>query len=286
MEFLRGVYWYEPPHGTPAPVVFDVPRSGREYPEDFQTSAPFANVHFLTSMYVEELWGLAPQAGCGLLYATFNNNWIDANRAVNDIDPSLLADAWPTPLNPSDKSLRLGNGLIHSKVREDLPLQPRKLTVADVQHRIDKYWVPYHSRLGSLMGDAREQFGIAYHMSCHCMGTIGPATSHDYGRRRQEFCLGDRDGQTCDPEILDVLAAEMRRLGYGVTFNDPFKGAESINMHADKGQGIHSVQIEMIKGMYMDEDTFQKKPDFDRIRSDLGTIAKAVADWALSKVAP
>ncbi len=102
-------------------------------------------------MYVEEIWGLAPVAGCGLLYALFPNNWIDANRGLDDLDPDLLAEPWPGPLAPTDKSSRLGMGLIHSRVRNGPPLHVSKLTVAEVRDRIDNYWRPYHNRLAALI---------------------------------------------------------------------------------------------------------------------------------------
>lgn len=281
MELVKGVYLYTPPAEPRAPVVFEVPRSGREYPPGFHSSAPFAAVHALTSMYVEEMWGLAPNAGCGLLFATFSNNWIDANRALDDIDPALV-DGWPEPVAPSAKSGR-GMGLFHATVKGGFRLHDRKLTVAEARDRIDNYWRPYHDRLAALIFAERRRAGVAFHLSCHSMTTIGPADFHDHGRRRKEFCLSDLDGATTDPDFMQAIADEIRRLGYGVTFNDPFKGNESIRRHANPRGGVHSVQIEMIRGMYYDEETFEKRPDFDRIRGDLGRIAGRIADYARSR---
>jgi N-formylglutamate deformylase len=282
MDLLPGVLLYTPPAGTSAPVVFDVPRSGREYPAAFHTTAPFADVHFLVSMYVEEIWGLAPQAGCGLLYALFVNNWIDANRGLADLDPALLAEPWPEPLAPSEKTGR-GMGLIHSSVRNGHKLYNRKLTVAEVRNRIDHYWKPYHDRLAALIAAERDRAGIAYHLSCHCMGTIGPASSHDAGQRRKDFCLSDRDGTTSSREFMDVIAGAIRSHGYSVSYNDPFKGAESIRLHANPAGGVHSVQIEVIKELFFSEATFEKHPNFDQVRTDMGKVAAVIADYARSQ---
>ena len=283
IERRAGVYLYTPPAGTPAPVVFDVPRSGREYPSAFRTDAPFAEVHFMVSMHVEELWGLAPEAGCGLLHATFPNNWIDANRGLADLDPDLLDEPWPDPLAPTDKSARLGLGLIHSRTYGGHALQPRKLTVAEVRQRIDTCWRPYHDRLAALIADQRRAAGVAFHLSCHCMGTIGPATAHDHGQRRRDFCLSDRDGATSSRGFIDAVAAAIRSHGYSVSINDPFKGAESIRLHGDPAGGVHSVQIETIKELFFSEATFEKKPEFDRVRSDMGKVAAEIAAYARSQ---
>ncbi len=280
IERCPGVFLYTPPIGTPTPVVFDVPRSGREYPSGFRTDAPFADVHFMVSMHVEELWGLAPEAGCGLLQATFPNNWIDANRGLADLDPDLLAEPWPDPLAPTDKSARLGLGLIHSRTYTGHALQPRKLTVAEVNERIDTCWRPYHDRLEALIAAQREAAGVAFHLSCHCMGTIGPVTAHDHGQRRRDFCLSDRDGMTSSRGFIDAVAAALRSHGYSVSINDPFKGAESIRLHGNPAAGVHSVQIETIKELFFSEATFEKKPEFDRVRADMGKVAAEIAAYA------
>ncbi len=154
VEIKPGIYLYSRPMGTPAPSVFDVPRSGREYPPGFHTTAPFNAVHFLVSHYVEEIWELAPQSGSGLLYALFVNNYIDANRGELDIDPDLLLKHWPEPLKPTEKSLKLGMGLIHSKARDHI-LYPDRLSVEEVRHRIDHYCRPYHERLSELIEERR-----------------------------------------------------------------------------------------------------------------------------------
>lgn len=282
MEFKPGVYLYTPPQGPAAPSVFDVPRSGREYPPGFHSTAPFNDVHFLVSHYVEEIWGLAPESGSGLLYASFVNNWIDANRGETDIDPDLLREPWPGPLAPTEKSSRNAMGLIHSKARGHR-LYPEGLTVAEVQHRIEHYWRPYHTKLAALIAERHAEAGIAFHLSCHCMGTIGPVTAHDHGQRRKDFCLSDRDGTTSSREFMEMIAEAMRRRGYSVSFNDPFKGAESVRLHGKPEAGIHSVQIEVIKELFMHEESFVKKPDFDRVRADMGGVAADIAAYARSR---
>jgi len=282
MEYLPGVYLYTPPQGEAAPSIFDVPRSGREYPPGFHSTAPFADVHFLVSHYVEELWALAPESGSGLLYATFVNNWIDANRSEHDIDPEVLREPWPDAMEPSEKAQSIGMGLIHSRARGHR-LYPEGLTVAEVRHRIEHYWRPYHDRLSALIAERRAAAGVAFHLSCHCMTSIGPAHAHDTGQRRKDFCLSDRHGTTSSRDFIEMIAESLRRRGYSVTFNDPFVGAESVRLHSDPANGVHSVQIETIKDIFMDDYSFVKRPDFDRIQQDLGGVAAEIAAYARSQ---
>jgi N-formylglutamate deformylase len=283
IEVVRGVYNYTQPIGAPAPSIFDIPRSGREYPPGFYSTAPFNDVHFLVSHYVEEIWGLAPRSGSGLLYALFVNNYIDANRSEHDIDPDVVNERWPDFIEPTEKSSKLGMGLIHTKVRGHV-LHLKKLSVEEIRHRIEGYWRPYHNKLAALIEERRRRAGVAYHLSCHCMGTVGPSTAHDYGKRRADFCLSDRDGTTSSRDFIEMIAASLRKRGYGVTFNDPFKGAESIRLHGKPHAGVHSVQIEVIKELFMDEETFERKPDFTRVQTDLGEVAADIAAYARSEV--
>lgn len=280
-EVRPGVYNYWAPEAFPAPCIFDVPRSGREYPPGFFTTLPFNTVHFLVSHYVEELWSLAPKSGSGLLYALFVNNYIDANRSEFDIEADLLAEPWPGPLKPTSMSTVTGMGLIHSRARGSM-LRSEKLAVAEVQHRIGRYWRPYHDRLAQLIAERRNFAKAAFHLSCHCMGTYGPPTAHDSGKKRADFCLGDYYGATSSRDFVDVVAQILRARGFTVSLNDPFAGAECVRRHGRPDAGVHSVQIEVIKGLFMEEESFRKKPCFNEVQDALGVAAAEIAGYARS----
>ena len=284
MHIIPGVLVRHDPEGEAVPLVFDIPRSGCHYPNDFASIAPFRAVHEWVSKYVEEVYALAPTAGSTLLFASFANAYIDANRSLIDIDPELIEGEWPGPIQPSDKSNRLGIGLIHKIAAGNLPLYDRKLKVAEVQHRIDAYYKPYHAELSSIIAGFLKHHRAAWHLSCHCMATIGPDYAHDRGKRRADFCVSDRDGTTSDRDFLDAVVSAFREVGYTVSVNDPFKGAESIRMHGDPAKRVNSLQIEMVKGLYMEGDNFRKSPAFDRVRSDLGHFAHRIADYVRNKI--
>jgi N-formylglutamate deformylase len=282
IEYVPGVFTYTPPTEPVSPLIFDVPRSGREYPPGFHTEVPFHKLHFLVSHYVEELWARVPESGSGLLYALFVNNYIDANRGELDIDASLLTEPWPTQLEPTEKSGDLGMGLIHSKAR-GYRIHTGKLKVSEVKYRIEKYWRPYHARLAELIAEIQRDFGVAFHLSCHCMGTIGPDHASDRGLRRADFCLGDRNGETSSPEFVEIVANALRARGYSVSFNTPFKGAEAVRRHGRPDAGVHSVQVEVVKELFMDEESFQRKADFDVVQADLAAVASDVASYTRSQ---
>jgi N-formylglutamate deformylase len=246
--------------------------------------APFRAIHEWVSKHVDELYGKAPSVGATLLSATFANAYVDANRSLLDIDPDLIEGEWPETLEPGDKSNRLGIGLIHKVAAGGIPLYDRKLSVAEVRQRIENYYKPYHAELASIIERGLADYGATWHLSCHCMATIGPDHSHDNGKRRAEFCISDRDGTTSDGEFLDIVVSAFRSLGYNVSVNDPFKGAESIRMHGRPQYGVNSLQIEMVKGLFLEDDNFRKSANFDRVRQDLTKFASIVAVYIRGKV--
>ena len=282
-HLVPGVLLRQDPVGAPAPVVFDVPRSGTWYPCDFRPSAPFPDVHRGVSMYLGELYGVVPQHGATLLQALFPNSYVDANRHETDVDPELLADAWQGPgtLAPTVKS-KLGIGLIHS-LAGDHPLYDRKLAAADVRNRIENYFLPYHGELARIVGERHAAAGTSYHVSCHSMASIGGRSTLDAGSPRSDIDIGDLKGESCKPEMTQVVMAVFRAAGLNVTSNFHYAGAECIRRHGAPAQGRHSLQIEINRKLYMDERNFTKNAGFAELQQVLGKVAAALRDHAAGR---
>jgi N-formylglutamate amidohydrolase len=122
--------------------------------------------------------------------------------------------------------------------------------------------------------------GAAYHVSCHSMASIARAVSKDAGAPRSDFDIGNRHGETCDRAFVDTAHAFLEGLGYDVTVNKHFAGAESIRKHGNPSGGTHSLQIETRRGLYMDEETYEKQPEFETVRGHLGQLAAHLAAYA------
>lgn len=98
----------------------------------------------------------------------------------------------------------------------------------------------------------REANGIVYHVSCHSMASVARKVSVDAGAQRSDFDIGDGYGKTCNPTFVAAAVECLSGLGYNVTVNKHFAGAESIHKHGDPANGIHSLQIKTKRGLYMD----------------------------------
>ena len=277
MAFLQsGIFVRHDPESSPVPIVVDVSRSGRVYPKEFRSPLPFTVLHDNVSMYVEDLWAAAPQVGATMLYCCFPNTFMDVNRKEDDLDPAVIDGQWPTALNPSPAAIR-GLGLIKTKSRYGEPMQEKKLTVAEIKERFDVYYHPYHRELKRIVDETYAKHGTVWQLSCHCMSAVGAPTHADAGKPRADFCLGNIGFTTSSREFVDYVAAEIKKLGYSVTINDPYEGNELNRRHGAPAKRIESIMVEINKKLFMDTKTFRRTDGFSKLKADLDRLLKKLA---------
>ena len=277
MHVEPDIFYRFDPVESPVPVVVDVSRSGRLYPVDFRSPVPFTALHDNVSMYVDEIWKDAPKYGATMVQALFPNTYIDANRHELDIDPGLIEGEWPVPLQFVSKS---GLGLLKTVSRYGEPLQERKLTVAEVQQRLDCYYRPYHRELASVMDRMLTAHGFYYNLSCHCMSAVGAPTHADAGRERMDFCLGNLRGTSSTTDFIEYVAETIRGKGYTCSVNTPYTGGE-LNRRYGKADGRQeSIMVEINKRTFMDVGSFRKTDGFDAIRGVANAVLAAVTQRA------
>ncbi len=245
---------------------------------------PFTTLHDNVSMYVDELWSSTPRLGGTLLYACFPSFWIDVNRHELDIDSDLIEGEWPVPLQPTRS--KTGLGLLKAKSRHGEPVHERKLSVAEVMERMNGYYHPYHNELRSILDRQLSRSGTVYHLSCHCMSAFGASTHPDAGRPRADFCLSNRNGETCSWDLMEFVASVIRNAGFSCTFNDPYVGGEIIRRCGDPVNGVESLQVEINKSRFMDVSTFKKNEGFEAIQATATRIVEALAERLSSQVSP
>jgi len=281
---ITGVLFRTAPREGEVPLVFDSPHSGTDYPEDFDHTCPRAVLRTAEDTYVHELYAAAPAHGATLIGALFPRSYIDANRHIADIDQALLAEPWPHPLNPGVKT-KLGIGLIRRLAVPKLPVYSRKLGVAEVQARIDRYYHPYHAELQTAADRLHARFGSVWHVNCHSMKSVSNGMAAEGpGVARADFVLGDRNGTTCAPELTRFVEKFLGKRGYDVRINDPYKGVELVRRHGRPSEHRHALQIEVNRKLYMDEESFERNANFAKLKADLDALVAALARFARERV--
>ena len=259
------------------PLVCDSPHSGTLYPEDFQHAVPYSLLRAGEDTHIDELWSAAPDVGATLLKANFPRTYIDPNRTLNDIVQLLIDDIWPDPLEPSEKS-RLGFGLIWRQLNATTPIYDRQLSIAEVKHRINQYYLPYHEALNRAIENKVDRFGGVWHLNLHSM----PNNAYERLQIKNpphplaDFVLGDRDGTTCEPEFIEFIEQNLRSMGYSVSRNDPYKGMQLIANIGKPKENRHSLQVELRRPVYMDEITRIPNKNFHVVKNDLSQLLKNI----------
>ena len=152
--------------------------------------------------------------------------------------------------------------------------------VAEVRERLDRYYWPYHRMLQRVLDQTWQQHGIVLHINCHSMKSVSTRTSPEgVGNRRADFILGDRDGTACAPAVTAQVADHLRRHGFKVSVNSPYKGVELVKRYADPANGRHSMQIEINRSLYMHEGIVAKHDGFDAFKAVLRSLTVAMGDY-------
>jgi N-formylglutamate deformylase len=264
-------------------VVFDSPHSGFAFPADFHPSASRAQIRTTWDAYVDELCARVVDTGATLLSATFPRAYIDLNRAADDIDPAVLASPWPQPTRLSEHCSR-GRGLIWRFALPSVTMYDRRLTVAEVAHRINDYYVPYRQALREAIDTAWKQYGVVWHFNCHSMKSRGNVVNRNFGVTRPDIAIGDREGTTAPPELSRWVATFFSERGFSTRINDPYPGADIVRSHGDPAHRRYSIQIEINRALYMDEPTCDRNHGFARVRDAMTELACAVVEHAREKV--
>lgn len=255
------------------PFIFNSPHSGSVYPERFLAMIRLDRhaVRRSEDCYVDELFrGAAEALDAPMLAANFPRAYLDVNREPWELDPRMFAEGLPPFANTRSARVAGGLGTIPRIVGEGQDIYAGRLPVAEAVSRVDMLYKPYHQRLRSLLMQTHAQFGRAVLVDCHSM----PASIR-VGETgvRPDFIIGDRFGAAAAAGVSERTISILTGMGYTVAHNKPYAGGFITEHYGRPARGLHAVQIEINRGLYMNERTYQKSPGFDGLRSDLTRFA-------------
>lgn len=255
------------------PFVLNSPHSGNLYPSDFLAASRLDCVAIRRSedSYVDELVEPAAALGAPLMRANFPRAWLDVNREPYELDPKMFDGTLPTYANIRSVRVAGGLGTIARIVSESEEIYAGPFPVEQALARIDAVYKPYHRSLRQLVMDTRTAFGVAVLIDCHSM----PSTVRGgHARIRPDIVLGDRYGTSCASELTDLCAQLLTRRGYSVSRNKPYAGGFITEHYGQPGRGLHAMQLEINRCLYMDERTLEKSSGFGRLRNDLAALVR------------
>ena len=262
------------------PLVFASPHSGAYYPPDFVAASALelGALRKSEDCYVDDLFGDVPRLGAPLLRALFPRAYLDVNREPYELDPEMFAQPLPTFVNSTSARVAAGLGTIAKIVASRREIYRGKLSFDEAERRINGVYKPYHKALRDLIHRTWNRFGLCILIDCHSMPSAGLPVESD--GRGIDIVLGDRSGMSCAPAITETLEHSLSELGYRVTRNNPYAGGFTTQHYGEPATGIHTIQIEINRTLYMDELTLQRRNSFTRLKADLSTVIQSLADLA------
>lgn len=251
--------------GVAVPFIFASPHSGRFYPSSFAQSSRLDAISLRRSedAFVDELFDGVPDLGAPLIAARFPRAFVDANRAPGELDPAMF-DAPLVSVAPRSPRVAAGLGVIPRVVRDGLEIYRARLPAGEAAFRIEHFYRPYHAALADLVERARAKFGVAIVIDCHSMPP--PARAHD-------IVLGDCYGEAAAPELIANTQKILLELGFSVARNAPYAGGYTTHLYGRPRDGIHALQIEVSRALYLDEARMEKSAGFVSCRDRLRVFA-------------
>lgn len=266
-----------------SPLVFSSPHSGRRYPDSFLASSrlDLATLRRSEDAFVDELFAAARDVGAPLLHAHVPRAYLDLNREPFEFDPKLFDG--PVPAFSNTRSLRVAAGLgtIPRVVADAREIYRAPLSVSEAIRRVEAYYRPYHAALRALMERAMQRFGLAVLIDCHSMPSSGARE-----KRRMDFVIGDRYGASAARSLVEGVEERLKIRSYHVQRNRPYAGGFITEHFGRPVMGWHALQIEVSRGLYMDETLICKKPAFAEVAGHLTEVIVGLAqdierEWLL-----
>ncbi len=273
------------PERQTVPIVFNAPHSGRAYPPGFLAEArlDLRDLRASEDAFVDTLLEGVTELGAPLLRANFPRAYLDVNREPFELDPRLFR-RLPPYANTRSLRVAAGLGTIARVVADSKEIYARPPSIEEAMARIAAYYVPYHRALRDLITATVDRFGVCVLVDGHSMPSLARIaaapnalqSAAQTAERRSHFVLGDRHGQSCAPAVMQAAHAALARRGHLVGRNAPYAGGYITEHYGRPDEGVHVLQVEINRGLYMDEARIVPIARFDEVRDSLMALAEAL----------
>ncbi len=283
-EFAPPFTITEPPSWR-GPIIFNSPHSGSIYPRDFLAAAriDLAALRRSEDSFMDELIGHLCERGFPVVRVHFPRSYVDVNREPYELDPRMFAGRLPSFANTRSMRVAAGLGTIPRVVGDGQEIYRERLDVDEALNRIEMLYKPYHRALRQLIHKAHARFGAAIVVDCHSMPSVGVSREEP---PRPDIIVGDRYGASCTTLLRDRVEQTLGALGYSLGRNKPYAGGFITEHYGNPAGGVHAIQIELNRAIYMDERRRERGARFAAIAADFSALAEALATLPLGELGP
>ena len=264
-----------PPRGEAAPIIAHVPHASTAIPADVREELLLSDEELadellrLTDHHTDGLF-----AGLSGLGATSFLN--DLSRLV--FDPERFLDDSAEPMAAR------GQGVVYQRGSQGQPI--RVASDAERDRLVNERYRPYHAALDALVAEQLERAGRCLLVDCHSFPSVPLPSELDQTPGRPDICIGTDGFHTPEPLVATLVAA-LRAEGWRVGRDAPYAGTFVPSGYYGRDDRVHSVMIEVRRGLYMDEGSGARLTVFDAVAEALTrAVAAAVRPGDARATAP
>ena len=163
---------------------------------------------------------------------------------------------------------------------------------SDEKESLLRVYDEYHEKLKIVISEMQEKKGYALMFDCHSTNSIGLKNSPVPGEKKADIIISTVDDSSADKRIIDVffetMKTEASKYGWIVAKNDPYQGGAITRIYGKPHQGVHVIQIEVVRKIYMneildknsDEEFYIKKEGLEKLNKVLSFAIKCVVKEA------
>ncbi len=268
-----------------SPLILASPHSGRIYPEEFARQSCLAEIVLRQSedCFVDHLVAAAPTLGTPLVSALFPRVFVDPNREATELDQDMFAERLVLPMNGASPRVLAGLGVIPRLAANEQEIYAAKLPPAEAERRLELFYRPYHRALGELVAATKRQFGLCVLLDCHSMPSAGAWIDGLHTRQRidVDYVLGDCFGASCAERMTATAEASLVERGAKVRRNNPYSGGYVAQSYGRPAQGVHVLQLEINRALYMNETTLEPTQGFAAVQNIFRILIERLSGAAL-----
>ncbi|MBE6445413.1 MAG: N-formylglutamate amidohydrolase [Alphaproteobacteria bacterium] len=250
------------------PIVLSSPHAGTLFPEEFLNNSCLSKEELRTSedCFVSEIVKEASDAGIPLISMNIPRTFVDVNRDKVELDEGMFFDA-PNQSSAISRRCRVGLGIIHRVIYPNKNIYEGKLSYKECMDRLKYVYDPYHKQLKKLVDRCVRKFGFCLLIDCHSMPSMICNIMND--DKPLDFCLCTLFDESCPTQMSEFLSRALEDRQYRVEFNRPFAGAYIAFNYCQPRKNIYTLQLEINRGLYMDEKLLKKKSDFQSVSHNI-----------------
>ncbi len=242
------------------PIIIHVPHASTFIPKEekqyFITPDLQHEIAVMTDHFCDDLYDIGEE----MIRFPVSRLICDPERFRNDADEIMT---------------KVGMGVVYTKCSDGKPLK-----IVSESHReaiLKKYYDRHHKRLEEAVGRKLEASGKCLIIDGHSFYDEPLPYEFDLNRDRPDICIGTDEYHTPE-KLTEILCGYFEARGYHVEINRPFAGSLVPLKYYRKDSRVHSVMIEINRGLYIDHD-LNRTEGYERIKRDVaGALTLVLED--------